>query len=186
MLNTGLKQSDLPNNKKVAAAMAYIGNNLMDGERLIHRGHQHPIVFAVSTIVCVFGLYFIVSGGGSKLSDFGISVLIIGGLLVLRAVLSYSSNELAVNNQRVIAKFGFIGRHTVELNHSKVESLNISQGMLGRLLNYGTLVVRGTGSVSTPIPRIRAPLEFRRAQNGAVEASGQSAVGASASPQQPV
>jgi hypothetical protein len=53
-------------------------------------------------------------------------------------------------------------RHTVELNHGKVESFNVDQSIFGRIFDFGTVVVNGTGGGKTPIPNIDAPLDFRR------------------------
>jgi len=72
------------------------------------------------------------------------------------------STEVAITNRRVIAKFGFIKRHTVEINLEKVEALRVEQGFWGRLLNYGTIFVSGAGSSVAPFPDIADPLVFRR------------------------
>ncbi|WP_425480561.1 PH domain-containing protein [Luteimonas terricola] len=54
-----------------------------------------------------------------------------------------------------------VRRQTVELLHGKVEGLTVDQGILGRILNFGTVMVNGTGSGRTPIRGISEPLEFR-------------------------
>ena len=77
--------------------------------------------------------------------------------------MQYVSTELAFTNKRVIAKFGFISRKTIELNISKVESLQISQSFLGRIFNFGTIIISGAGNPQAPIPGIANPMEFRRA-----------------------
>ena len=96
--------------------------------------------------------------------------VIIGILLLpLRLRITYNSpvllrvwsTELALTNQRVIAKVGLIRRNTVELRIDKVESLGIHQGILGRIFNYGSIVIKGTGGTNTPIPNIKAPMQFR-------------------------
>ena len=69
---------------------------------------------------------------------------------------------MAFTNKRVIAKFGFISRKTIELNISKVESIQVNQGILGRIFNYGTLIVSGAGNPQAPIPGISDPMAFRR------------------------
>jgi uncharacterized membrane protein YdbT with pleckstrin-like domain len=69
---------------------------------------------------------------------------------------------LAVTNKRVIAKTGFISRKTIEMNLTKVESMQVDQGIFGRLLNFGSLKINGTGASNAPITGISAPLEFRR------------------------
>ena len=56
--------------------------------------------------------------------------------------------EIAVTDQRVIYKRGFICRQTAEMNMDKVESVDVDQSILGRLLDYGTIHVeraRGAG-----------------------------------------
>lgn len=77
--------------------------------------------------------------------------------------MQYVSTELAFTNKRVVAKFGFISKKTIELNISKVESLQISQNFLGRIFNFGTIIISGAGNPQAPIPGIANPMEFRRA-----------------------
>ena len=90
------------------------------------------------------------------------ALLIIGGLIDLfKAFIFKISTELVVTTKRVIAKFGFIKRTTMELNHSKVESLSVDQSIIQRILNAGTISVHGTGGGKTPIPNIDNPLVFR-------------------------
>ena len=96
----------------------------------------------------------------------------IGLLFWIAAYIRYKTTELAVTNKRVIAKFGFISRHTVEMNISKVESIQVIQGVFGRLLNFGTLIIAGTGSQQAPIPGISDPLSFRRAFMSAQDQAG--------------
>ena len=87
----------------------------------------------------------------------------IGIIFWLVAFIRYKTTELAVTNKRVIAKFGFISRHTVEINITKVESIQVNQDVLGRIFNYGSLTISGVGSQQAPIPGISKPMEFRRA-----------------------
>lgn len=87
----------------------------------------------------------------------------LGLVFWLAAYIRYKSTELAVTNKRVIAKFGFISRSTVELNIAKVESIQVHQGILGRIFNYGSLVISGGGNPQAPIPGISDPMGFRKA-----------------------
>lgn len=86
----------------------------------------------------------------------------IGLVIWLVAYLRYKTTELAVTNKRVIAKFGFISRQTIELNLNKVESIQVHQGILGRIFNFGSLVISGAGNPQAPIPGISDPMTFRR------------------------
>lgn len=83
--------------------------------------------------------------------------------ILLMPLIQRASTDLGVTNRRVIAKFGLISRKTVEQRIQKIESIRIEQGILGRICNYGTIAVHGTGGATTPIPLIADPLTFKRA-----------------------
>lgn len=87
----------------------------------------------------------------------------VGLILLLVAYIRYKSTELAITNKRVIAKSGFISRHTIELNINRVESLQVTQGIFGRIFNFGTLIISGGGNPQAPIAGISNPLAFRKA-----------------------
>ena len=86
----------------------------------------------------------------------------IGLILLIMAFVRYKTTELAFTNKRVIAKFGFISRQTIELYIPKVESIQVHQGILGRIFNYGSLIISGAGNPQAPIPGISDPMAFRR------------------------
>ena len=96
----------------------------------------------------------------------------LGIIIILGAVFTYISTELAVTNKRVVIKTGFIKRSTIELNLSKGESIQVHQGLFGRILNYGSLVVSGAGNPQAPIPNIADPMSFRRLATEAQEQFG--------------
>lgn len=126
---------------------SYIDSVLTTNEQIIHRAELS--IWAKSGSILI---------GLLLLPVFGL------GLLVLLGVyLSKISTELAITDKRVIAKFGFIRRSTIEINLHKIESIQVEQGLLGRIFNYGSLVVSGGGTPQAPIPGIRDPLAFRKA-----------------------
>lgn len=126
---------------------SYIEGTLIQDERILYTGH-----------ISCWTLAGWIAAGILLLPLFGA-----GLLLLLIAWIKYKTTELAITNKRVIAKFGFISRRTVEINIGKVESIQVDQSMLGRLFDYGTLLVSGTGSSHAPIPGISKPMEFRKA-----------------------
>ena len=71
--------------------------------------------------------------------------------------------ELAVTDRRVIFKTGFVRRRTVEMNMDKVETVDVDQSILGRILGYGTIHVLGTGSGIEHLRQVAHPLELRSA-----------------------
>jgi uncharacterized membrane protein YdbT with pleckstrin-like domain len=80
---------------------------------------------------------------------------------------------MAVTNKRVIIKTGLLRRRTFELLLSKVESIGVEEGLMGRMFGYGSVVVRGTGGTPEPFANVGHPLEFRRQVQQQIEASDQ-------------
>jgi hypothetical protein len=69
-----------------------------------------------------------------------------------------------VTSRRVIYKRGFIWRQTAEMNMDKVETIDVYQTVPGRVLNYGSIHVKGTGANEGVLVRqIAAPIELRNA-----------------------
>ena len=115
----------------------YINNNLIKDEYLIYETNYHWILYFNYLIpsIITLGIYpYLIS----KFSEFGIT------------------------NKRLIIKTGIFSRKTLELNLSKIESVNVNQSILGRILGYGSLGVIGTGGTSENFLSIKNPLEFRR------------------------
>jgi len=157
--------------------MSYVDSNLMPNEHVVCTARVHWCVFMPGYIMLAFAFLAGVAGGFGQNPAFGIFFMT-ALVLLLRAHVIRKTTELAVTSKRVIVKTGLVRRHTVELNHSKVESFQVSQGIFGRLMGYGTLTVTGTGGVRTPINSIDAPLEFRRNAVAAVDATQSPAVAA--------
>jgi len=86
----------------------------------------------------------------------------IGVLFWIAAIMRYATTELAITNKKIIAKYGFIRRHTIELLLHKAEGVQVSQSVFGRILNYGSILVSGGGSTQTPILGIADPIAFKR------------------------
>lgn len=82
--------------------------------------------------------------------------------LFIAPMLDRYSDEFAITNKRIIVKTGLISRKTLEMNLSKIESVNVDQSILGRLLGYGTIRIIGTGGTREEFPNISNPIEFRK------------------------
>lgn len=112
-----------------------------------------------------FEVFFIVivsfSGLASVSSLFWLMILI-PFVLFIHGWLVRKTTELTVTSKRVITKVGLISRQTSEILLPQVESVEVDQGVFGRLLNYGTVNVRGTGGGVAPAPAIYDPLRFRQ------------------------
>jgi uncharacterized membrane protein YdbT with pleckstrin-like domain len=141
--------------------MGYIEENLMGGEDIIYRTKLHWIVFLWPVIWFIIALLLIFSGGGdtNAVGGFFVLIAIITGIA---SFINYSTSEFGVTNKRVLAKVGFIRRNSLEVLLTKVEGIQVNQGILGRMLDYGSIVISGTGGTKDPFHKIPTPLEFRK------------------------
>ncbi|MDR1694964.1 MAG: PH domain-containing protein [Lactobacillaceae bacterium] len=70
--------------------------------------------------------------------------------------------EMALTNKRVIRKTGVIWVKSEELLLSRVESIEIKQTVIGRILNYGTITFSGTGTSKVKLRMVRSPRQVKR------------------------
>jgi uncharacterized membrane protein YdbT with pleckstrin-like domain len=146
--------------------MSYVDNNLMPGETVVCRATLHWKVYIAAAIFAVIAIL----GAFASLVT-GAILMLVAAALFLSAYLRVASTELAVTNKRVFAKFGFLNRTTIEILHDKVESLRVEQSLWGRMLDFGSIAVHGSGGATTPIPNIAKPLQFRTAALASIEQS---------------
>ena len=138
--------------------MAYIDDNLLPGEEVVYQTKLHPIIFAPAVLVVFVG--FVIAVAFSQ--TIGLIVGVIGVVMGTVALIRYDSSEFAVTNRRIIAKFGALGRNSLDVQLNRVEGIDVEQSALGRLFDYGTIGVRGVGGSEDLFPGIAAPLELRK------------------------
>lgn len=114
---------------------SYVQSNLTTGEEVVYEAKLHWIVLV--SFRAIFTLF-------------------------IAPLVEIFTSEFAITNKRIIIKVGFISRRTLEMNLQKIESINVDQSVLGRILGYGTIVVIGTGGTKEPFANIIDPLEFRK------------------------
>jgi uncharacterized membrane protein YdbT with pleckstrin-like domain len=83
--------------------------------------------------------------------------------LTIYAWLKRWLSEFVITNRRIVIKEGFIARRTFEMNLSKIETVNVDQTVMGRILNYGSITIIGTGGTKETFHNIARPMAFRRA-----------------------
>ncbi|MBI1919851.1 MAG: PH domain-containing protein [Geobacter sp.] len=113
----------------------YIQGNLIEGETVVYETNLHWITF------------FTLKGFLT---------------LFIAPLIDRLTSEFAITNRRVIIKIGLVSRHILEMNLSKVESINVDQSVMGRMLKYGTITIIGTGGTREVFHKIAHPMEFRR------------------------
>lgn len=155
--------------------MGYVEQNLMPNEKVMYRTSLHWITFlmpAVFTLLFLFMALAISTTGepGSGMAGIVILILLLpfAGLLFLARFITWKTSEFAVTNQRLIVKVGWIRRNTLELLLKKVEAVSVDQGIFGRMLDYGNIVVTGTGGVASPFAKIASPMVLRTKVNSLI------------------
>jgi len=88
--------------------------------------------------------------------------LVLALIVAFPRLVRYFTSEFAVTTKRVIVKVGLFHRHTLELVLAKVETVGVDQSIPGRLFNYGTIIVTGTGGTQEPFKDIADPISFRK------------------------
>jgi len=92
----------------------------------------------------------------------GIVFFISGSLWLIHELIRKYTSEFAVTNKRVLIKVGLIRRTTLEMNVAKIENIGVSQGILDRILNCGTISIIGSGGTKESFRGLRNPLDFRK------------------------
>lgn len=134
----------------------------MPQEAVVYRTKLHWIIYLSSFVFFGIALLIFIFAQGHGGRDAALIFLAIGVVLFLIRKVKSNSSEFAVTNKRVMIKAGVFQRHSVEVLLSKVESIGVDQGILGKMLGYGTIIVAGTGGTKEPFVQVENPLEFRR------------------------
>lgn len=140
--------------------MGYIDKHLMNGETIIYQTKLNWTEYLKGLLIMFFGLYFISNSG-----VFG-GILIFFGILSLgMSYLRISSSEFAVTDKRVLIKVGIFRTQSLETMLNKVEGIHVDQGIIEKMVDSGTIIVKGTGGTNNPFRNIDNPFAFRSAVN---------------------
>ncbi len=147
--------------------MGYIDKNLVSGERIIYRAE---ISWAALLIPSTLSLLFLVILGlmiknGAFYFFLFLIVFTILFLVIFRLVLTILTTDFVLTDRRIIAKKGVIRQHSLEILLGKIESISVSQSLDGRIFNFGTVSIIGSGGTEEYFPSISNPSELRRQVN---------------------
>src|SRR6185312_2167836 len=148
----------------------YIDDILQPGEKVLYSTNVHWIFYLpaiaawIAALVLFLGSQMFVTETPMLLC---LSLAVIAALValywMLRAWFFRWTTETDVTNLRVVHKTGFIKRRTFEMSLDKVESVDVTQSIPGRMLNYGDVTILGVGEGKEKIETIASPLAFRNA-----------------------
>jgi uncharacterized membrane protein YdbT with pleckstrin-like domain len=149
----------------------YIDEILQPGEKVLYSTNAHWMFYLPAIGAWILALIFlIVSGVAAAMPPLVLFCLAAAAVVALFALyLTFKAwfhrwtTETDVTNMRVVHKTGFIKRRSFEMALDKVESVDVDQSILGRILNYGDVTILGVGEGRESIRTIASPLAFRSA-----------------------
>jgi len=155
--------------------MSYIDESLAESERLIYRAHFHWLqkigAWIALGISVAFALVCLTVIDGSPGWIGALAILAFGLAIFVTTMMPMWTTEIGVTSQRLIYKRGWLRRGTDELQLTAIEEVNLDQGALGRMLDYGRLVIHGTGVNDIALPTLADPVGLRRALQEAMGAA---------------
>jgi uncharacterized membrane protein YdbT with pleckstrin-like domain len=149
--------------------MRYVDSVLQPGEVVRHVSSLHWSLYAPGALLLIAAGVIALVRPDAAAHWLGHWVVVIaaglcfaaGLVLIARAWFKWWTTEIAVTDRRVVSKTGFIWRNTTEMHMDKVESVEVKQSILGRILDYGDVEIRGVGAGLEPLHMIARPLELR-------------------------
>jgi uncharacterized membrane protein YdbT with pleckstrin-like domain len=146
----------------------YIDGILQPGEKVLYSTNAHWIFYLpalaawmVAVILLVLSRVTVIDGIVLTCLAAAVVAALAGLYWATKAWFHRLTTETDVTNLRVVHKEGFIKRRTFEMSLDKVESVDVNQSILGRILNYGDVTVMGVGEGKEIIRTIASPLTFR-------------------------
>jgi uncharacterized membrane protein YdbT with pleckstrin-like domain len=141
---------------------SYTESQLLPGERIKYQAHLHVLPFLPAYIAGGILAIAGIIGLGLEIPWLAITGFALALPILAWTYIARSTSEFSITDRRVVIKVGWIRRRTHETMLTKVETIGVEQSLIGRLLDYGTIVVVGTGGTEEPFRNIARPLEFRR------------------------
>lgn len=155
---------------------SYVDKALVEGETVIARAHYHwlnwvlpCLALAVPILIQIASWVWVGGETRAWLNYVTVGLIIAGGLYCLWEVIRIRATEIAVTDRRFIRKTGWIARDTAEIELRSIEEVGLKITVLGRILGYGTLTIKGTGSGVVESPGLDDPKIFQKAIQTAQE-----------------
>jgi uncharacterized membrane protein YdbT with pleckstrin-like domain len=146
----------------------YIDDILQPGEKVLYSTNLHWIFYWRAIAAWILAMVLLVLSRGTATESVVLlclsasAVVALAGLYwTVTAWFHRWTTETDVTNLRVVHKSGFIQRRTFEMSLDKVESVDVTQSIMGRILNYGDVTILGVGEGKETIATIASPLKFR-------------------------
>lgn len=136
--------------------MEKLKKQLVEGEEILHVAYVHPAIFLHPALIMIVALmvgilfHWLV---GSVIAMIGLYPLI-------TATIRYFTTRLVLTNRRVLARYGFFNKDNIQIKLSRVESAHLEEPLLGQILGYSTVMIKGIGAGAIPITFIAAGEDY--------------------------
>jgi len=144
--------------------MGYVENNRLPDEELIVEAEHHVAAFVGPAALGIAGIALMSLVDG--LFYLGLVLLLVGIWRTGKTAVAFLTDEMALTDERVIGKSGLLRRDSMEFRNEFVSGLSVDQSILGRILNYGTIIVDGEGDDDVGISYVKNPQELRNTVQG--------------------
>jgi uncharacterized membrane protein YdbT with pleckstrin-like domain len=145
--------------------MSYVERVLQPGEQLRHISSVHWIALwpgAAVAVLAVVAYWYSETRYLPKVWQYAAYALALFAVFLLaKEWYQWWITEIAVTNRRVIYKRGLVRLQTNEMNMDKVESVQVNQSVLGRMFDFGTVKILGTGEGFEALKNIAGPIKLR-------------------------
>ncbi len=132
----------------------------MSDNNIVYEARLHRILFSGPILLCCFGLFLAMEVEALSLIGYFFSGLsLLWGVMVW---MTYQFSSVIIKQKQIIVRTGVLVRNTLDIPMTKIETIDIRQSLLGSVLNYGTLVITGTGGTRQFINCLNKPLTCRR------------------------
>jgi uncharacterized membrane protein YdbT with pleckstrin-like domain len=142
--------------------MSYLQKSLAPGETVVAVFRLHWLVWVRFWIVIVLGIIAAVALLVVQIPWGAVAVAVIAILIAGYEWLWLRGIEQAVTSRRVVRKTGIISRRTTELRLASIETVDLRQGIWGRILGFGNVRITGRGETAMALHWISDPIEVKR------------------------
>jgi len=143
--------------------MSYIEQSLGRNEQLVYRAHFPWLYGAAAWSLLLLSVLAALAANAYAYPAWLPWALIACGVLLFVAIkLPMWAQQIAVTSERLIHRRGLLRRSTEELQLRAVEEVRLEQSILGRIFDYGQVIVCGTGIEDVRLPTLAEPVRLRR------------------------
>jgi len=129
---------------------------------VVYLGRMHWVLFTGPVLLLLFALVLAFTVRDTPLHSMPLFFTVFSFAWGVMVWVNYRFSSLTIKKKQVIFRTGLLVRQTVDISLVRIESIDIRQSLLGSLLQYGSLVITGTGGSRQVIDYIAKPLTCRR------------------------